>query len=524
MEELIRQILVAARGMWHRRLPGLIAAWIAGVIGAIIVFQLPDKYEASARVYVDTDSVLRPLMAGLTIQPDMSQRVSILSRTLISRPNVEKLIRMTDLDHKLTTPAQKEKLVEELTGKLTIQAAGVGNLYSINFRDPSPEQARRIVQALLSIFMESSLGDKRQDSSQAREFIEGQITLYEGKLRDAENRQKEFRLRNLGLLSSSGQDYFSKMEALANETNSARMQLREAEMSRDALRTQIMQQEQAAKTASQEGKPAAPTDIPIPEIDTRLQELKRDLDELLRKYTDLHPDVIYTRRLISDLEEDRKREVEARLQAAAAAGDGTSTGSVQDVVLQQLKVGLAEGEANVAALRARVNDYEVRYKQLREAAETLPQIDAEMAQLNRDYDVIKQQYDSLVQRRESASMTGELEQTGELTDFRIIDPPRVGTKPAAPNRLLLIPLVLLAALAIGAGVSFLISQILPTFHDTRTLREITKRPLLGAVAMIERPALAKARRRRNLVFYGGLGGLTGSYAMLILAVYFLPWF
>jgi polysaccharide chain length determinant protein (PEP-CTERM system associated) len=234
--------------------------------------------------------------------------------------------------------------------------------------------------------------------------------------------------------------------------------------------------------------------------------------------------VIYTRRLISDLEEDRKREVEARLQAAAAAGDGTSTGSVQDVVLQQLKVGLAEGEANVAALRARVNDYEVRYKQLREAAETLPQIDAEMAQLNRDYDVIKQQYDSLVQRRESASMTGELEQTGELTDFRIIDPPRVGTKPAAPNRLLLIPLVLLAALAIGAGVSFLISQILPTFHDTRTLREITKRPLLGAVAMIERPALAKARRRRNLVFYGGLGGLTGSYAMLILAVYFLPWF
>jgi len=462
-------------------------------------------------------------MAGLAIQPDMSKRVSMLSRTLISRPNVEKLIRMTDLDHKLTTPAQKEKLVEELMEKLKIQAAGGGNLYSINLRDPSQEQARRIVQALLSIFMESSLGDKRQDSSQAREFIEGQITLYESKLRDAENRQKEFRLRNLGLLSSSGQSYFGKMEAVANETNSARMQLREAEMSRDAMRTQILQQEQAAKTASEESKPAAPADIPIPEIDSRLQELKRDVDELLRKYTELHPDVIYTRRLIADLEQDRKREVEARLQAAAASGGGASSGSFQDVVLQQLKVALAEGEANVAALRARVNDYDARYKQLREAAESLPQIDAEMAQLNRDYDVIKRQYDSLVQRRESASMTGELEETGELTNFRIIDPPRVGSEPAAPNRLLLIPLVFLAAVAVGGAISFLISQILPTFHDTRTLREITKRPLLGAVTMLERPSVLKARRRRNVLFYGGLGGLTGSYAMLVLGVYFLPW-
>jgi len=371
--------------------------------------------------------------------------------------------------------------------------------------------------------MESSLGDKRQDSSQAREFIEGQITLYEGKLRDAENRQKEFRLRNLGLLSSSGQDYFGKMEALANETNAARMQLREAEMSRDALRTQILQQEQATKTATEEGKPAPQTDIPIPEIDTRLQALKVDLDELLRKYTDLHPDVIYTRRLIADLEEDRKREVEVRLQAAAASGGDTSSGSFQDVVLQQLKVGLAEGEANVAALRARVNDYETRYRQLREAAESIPQIDAELSQLNRDYGVIKGQYDNLVQRRESASMTGELEETGELTSFRIIDPPRVGTEPAAPNRLLLIPLVFLAALVIGAAISFLISQILPTFQDTRTLREITKRPLLGAVTMLERPSVLKARRRRSVLFYGGLGGLAGSYAMLVLGVYFLPW-
>jgi polysaccharide chain length determinant protein (PEP-CTERM system associated) len=521
MEQLLQQALLILRGVWQRRLPGLIAAWIAGVVGAIVVIQLPDQYEASARVYVDTDSVLRPLMQGLAIQPDVGQRVQILSRTLISRPNVEKLIRMTDMDHKLQTPAQKERLVDELMATLKIQAAGTNNLYSINFRDPSPEQARKTVQALLSIFMESSLGEKRQDSVQAREFIEQQISEYEGKLRDAENRLKEFRLRNLGLLSSSGQDYFAKMDVVTNEMNAARNQLREAEMSRDALKQQIEEQEAALKVQVSDAAATAPTDIPIPEIDGRLQTLKTELQELLRKYTEEHPDVIYSKRLIKDLEEDRKREVAARLKALSgqANATGASTGSMQEVVLQQLKVGLAEAQANVAALRARVTDAEQRYQQLRAAAESIPQIDAEMAQLNRDYNVIKGQYDSLVTRRESAAITGQLEEAGKVADFRIIDPPRVGSEPAAPNRLLLIALVFVAALGVGAGVSFLVSQVLPTFPDGKTLRTISRRPLLGTITMLERPSLIKARRRRNYVFFGGLGSLAGSYVLLAVVIY-----
>ena len=521
MDQLIRQALLIARGIWQRRVPGLVAAWIAGVIGAVVVLQLPDQYEASARVYVDTDSVLKPLMAGLAIQPNVSQRVSILSRTLISRPNVEKLIRMTDLDHTLTTPGEKERLVDELMGKLQIQAAGVGNLYSINFRDPSPEQAQKIVQSLLSIFMESSLGNKRQDSTQAKEFIDEQIAQYEAKLREAENRVKEFRLRNLGL-SSTG-DYFGRMEALGSEIEKARTELREAEMSRDSLRAQIQQQEEAAKTAAEVSPSAPPADIPVPEIDGRLEVQRQNLDELLRKYTDQHPDVIWTKRVIGDLEEARKREVEARLKAQAGSiGGGSPATTIQGMVLQQLKIGFGEAEAQVAALRARVADHEARYKQLKESAESVPQIDTELAQLNRDYDIMKTQYANLVARRESASMTGELEESGNVTDFRIIDPPRVGTKPAAPNRLLLISLTFIAALSVGAAVSFLVSQMLPTFWDVRTLREITKRSVLGSVSALERPALIKAQRRKNWVFFGALGGLAGCYAMLALAIHLLP--
>ena len=86
------------RGIWHRRWIGLAVAWLAAIIGIAVVYRIPERYEASARVYVDTESLLRPLLAGLAIQPNLDQQVSLMSRTLISRPNVEKLVRMADLD------------------------------------------------------------------------------------------------------------------------------------------------------------------------------------------------------------------------------------------------------------------------------------------------------------------------------------------------------------------------------------------------------------------------------------------
>src|SRR6476469_6640715 len=98
MQELLQQVVALARGVWHRRWIGLGVAWLAALIGIAVVYRIPEKYEASARVFVDTESLLRPLLAGLAIQPNLDQQVSLMSRTLISRPNVDKLVRLADLD------------------------------------------------------------------------------------------------------------------------------------------------------------------------------------------------------------------------------------------------------------------------------------------------------------------------------------------------------------------------------------------------------------------------------------------
>ncbi|MFN0000576.1 MAG: Wzz/FepE/Etk N-terminal domain-containing protein, partial [Burkholderiaceae bacterium] len=98
MDELLAQSISVARGMWRHRWPAMLVAGLVAVAGIVVVLAVPDKYEASARIYVDTQSILQPLMAGMTVAPNIDQQVAMLSRTLISRPNVEKLVRMADLD------------------------------------------------------------------------------------------------------------------------------------------------------------------------------------------------------------------------------------------------------------------------------------------------------------------------------------------------------------------------------------------------------------------------------------------
>ena len=512
MQQVIEQLLQYARDIWHRRWIGLAVAWVVAVIGAVGVFRLPDKYEASARVYVDTQTVLRPLLAGMTVIPDADRQVGILSRILLSRPNVAKIIRKSDLD--TAAQQQADDLIDATLGSLSIaRVAGGDNVYTIAFRYSDGRKARDVVQAALSTFIEQSIGTSRTDSEGARRFVDEQIADYEKKLEEAENRLQEFRLKHLGLLGAGTGSYLSQMETLSNQIKDARIELRIAEQTRDGIKSQLDDQlDSAGDTAS--GAPT--TVIAVPELDARIDRLNQQVDEGLRKYTEQHPDIVMARRLIAQLEEERKRELEARRKAAAVGKpNAINTGNP---VVQQLKVALNEAEANVNSTRARVAEYESSYRGLKAKAESLPKIDTDLAQLNRDYQIQKRQYEQLVQRRETASLSGKFEDVSG-PEFRIIEPPRVAPKPVAPNRLQLLGGVLLASILAGIGASFVMSQVRPTFHDGRALREIARRPLLGMVSMVPSAGLRRERMRAGFLFAGGVGGLLASWSAAILFTY-----
>ncbi len=490
MQELINQITTALRGMWKYRRLGVFVAWLVAIAGAVGVMLMPNHYEASARVYVDTQSILRPLMSGLAVQPNVDQQVAMLSRTLISRPTVERLVRMADLDLGTRDKAERERLIVDVTQALSIRSTGRDNLYTLSYRGDSPDQALRVVQALMTIFVESSLGDSRTDSESARRFIEEQIKNYEAKLTEAETRLKDFRLRNLELQSQGGGDMATRLGELNNTLSQARLELREAESAREAARRQL----EAARSSMQAGS-SGPVGFATPELDARLDALKRNLDALLQRYTEQHPDVINTRKLIGELEAQKKREI-AELQRAAAANPGRPVIEGNPALVELSRIQSA-AEVQAASLRSRVAEYEARVARARQLMTAAPQIEAEQAQLNRDYEVHRKNYEDLVARRESITISGELGSTSRLADFRVIDPPRANDKPVAPNRVLLLPVALLLALGAGGGVAFLMSQVRPVFFDGSSLRHAVDLPLLGVVGLV-RSETVRQRERRSL--------------------------
>jgi len=506
MQELIQQALTHLRGMWHRRWIGLGIAWAVAIIGVAIVYKIPERYEASARVYVDTETLLRPLLAGLAVQPNLDQQVSLISRTLISRPNVEKLLRLADLDLQTVDAADRDDLIDKVIKSIKLEGNVTSNLYVISYRDPDPGRARKVVQSLLSIFVESSLGDKRQDTQAAVKFLDEQIKRYEQNLQATENKIKDFRLKYLSVSNRDGQDYFARMSALAVAIDAAKLELQSAQQARDAYKQQI-----AGETPVYIPEAANAESEAVPEVDTRIAALKQDLDTLLRKYTEQHPDVVATRRLIKQLEEQRKTELAARRKAAADAPPRAANSLDQNPVMQQMRISLGDAEASVASARAKLAGLEGQYERLKSQAQLVPQVEADFTQLNRDYDVQKKTYENLLARREAASMGKDVQDTGGA-QFRIIDPTRVSPQPVAPNRLALLGVVFALAVLSGLLASLLTSQMMPTFHDARTMRDITRRPILGMVSMLPSDALQRVRRRRAWLFAGGLGGLFATFS------------
>ncbi len=501
MDQVVQQLMSYARAIWHRRWYVAIVAWLISIAGWVGVYLLPDRYEASARVYVDTQTLLKPLLSGLTVDPGVEQQIKLMTRALVSRPTLEKVARMTDLDIHAKTPEDTEEMLDNLAKKISIADTGRENLYTLSFQDENPELAKKVVQALLTIFVESSLGKTRQDIASSQKFIEEQLQQYQQKLVDAENALKEFKQKHVGVMPGQGGDYYAKLEQGATQLRQAELDLREATNRRDQLKRQLEDEEPELAAAAAVVSTSS-------EVDGRIQALEKQMDSLRLQYTDLHPDIQSTKRLIAKLEEQKKQEIAARKADPSGA-------KIQNPVYQQLTIAIAEADGTVASLRARVSEFQGRYNALRSASSMIPQVEQEFTQLMRDYDVYKSNYTELLAKRESAAMSSEVESKTDTVDFRVIDPPRVPLAPAWPNRPLLLSLVPLGGLVAGFAAAFLISQIRRTVADRKSLRELTGLPLLGAVTKIETEEARRVRRKRLMAFLATIGSLVGAYGVLI---------
>src|SRR4051794_16987383 len=336
MDKALEQLLEHLRGMWNRRFWGLSAAWLVALLGMTYALFSPAQYEASARVFVDTQSVLKPLMVGLTVQPNNEQQVKMLADSLLSRPNLEHLLGMVAFDPTVRTERDRDKLIQELSTQVQLSRSEKSNMFSLSYRDSDPLRAKRVVDALLSIFVESSASARRRDTSKALAFLDSQIGEYEAILKKAETRLKDFKMQNLEHLTTSS-DSVGSMLALETEIERARAELRSAQQRRDVLRRQLSGEDPIFVSDAVEPGTGAASDS-LSELDARANGLRRNLDELLRKFTEQHPDVVGTRRILGDLEKQRAALLAARRSGKAPAPVSSNARRLPNPVYQQLKV------------------------------------------------------------------------------------------------------------------------------------------------------------------------------------------
>ena len=504
MYEVWGQIVEQLSGMWRFRWRALVVAWSVALAGWAWVYALPNIYSASARVHVDTESVLRPLLRGLVIESNIQDQLAFMTRALLSRPQLEKVARETDLDLRAHTPREMEGIVEELQRKIVISGDGRSSIYTISYEDADRLLAQRVVQTLLDTFVETSLGNKRSDSSSAQRFLEEQIRDYEQRLSQAEERLAEFKKKHVGMMPGDGGDYYERLQKENQTLDGLRADLRLAVERRDQLRGQIDGEEAVFGMV----QPSTGGGVSS-SLDGKIADYEVQVADLRLKYTERHPDILALEGTIAQLKKQRDAEF------ASIKGARATAGLELNPVYQELRMSLTEAELEVTTVRGKLADQERRVADLRRAVDTVPEVEAELKRLNRDYDVTKKQYEELLGSLESARLSEQAEQSSDDIKFKIIDPPVASLQPVAPNRPLFLSIVLLAALGAGGALAFLQNQLAPVFTSRRRLAELTRVPVLGTVTLVQTPQQRLTARVATVAFGGGVLALVAAYALTV---------
>lgn len=511
-------LLFYLRGVWRRKWIAAGICWLVCLIGWPSVFYIPNKYESQARVYVDVDSLLTPLLRGLAIDSNPLQQLDYMQRTLLSRPNLEQVIHLADLDAQARTPEEKEALLLDLARSIRVTLQGA-NLFSISYQDEFPVEAKNVVKGVLTVFSETSAGNNRSEMDNARRFLEEQIASYERQLRAAETRRAQFRETYSDILPQA-QANASRLDALRNDMPKLKLAAEDAQARRDSVAKemastpQFLSVDQAAAVIIRNGG------TQLSPKQAQLADLQRKLGDMKSRYTDDFPDVVAVKRDIATLQQ----ELDGEKKDPNNKDDGNDTvhkATVPNPVYEQLKMRLVDADSAVAASKRQLNFAASEQERLEQATKAVPGIDLQQQNLDRDYEILKKNYSELITRREAANLAQAADTQADKVQFRIVDAPQVPLIPVSPNRPLLYSAVLVAGLAAGVGAALLLAQLDRSFATLSGLRTFGF-PVLGSISRVNlfgtrRRALQQATGLAASVFallviYGAL--LFANYAAL----------
>ncbi|MEM1439264.1 MAG: XrtA system polysaccharide chain length determinant [Pseudomonadota bacterium] len=496
------------RGTWRFKWRAVAVAWIVALFGWFAVYSMPDTYEASARIYVDTENAIRPYVEGLAPTQNVLNEVAIVTREMLSRPNLAKVARETDLDLRADTDREFEGLLTSLQERISV-SGNRDNIFRISFADADREKAVAVVESLVNTFVEDSLVADRNESGTAQVFLEDKIADYEERLTAAEDRLAEFKRENVAYMPNQQGGFFERLQGAQGDLAEAESRLGLARQRRDELLRQI------------EGEvPVFGTVSPVPGVagedgfaSGKIAQLEAQLEELRLVYTDKHPRIGQIQETIDLL---RRQQADARLAQGPEDLIARANPLDRNPVYQNMKIQLGATEVEIVELQTLVSQYRQQVARLSEQVNTIPQVEAELSRLNRDYDVVKRNYEQFLQQLESANIGVDLDETIDDVQFRIIDPPFSARTPVGPPRVAFLSVVLVAALGLGTVVAFGFNLLSPVFFTATSLTSLSGIPVLGAVQLVQPKSMRRAKRLEHVAVAGALLTLASLFVGAIL--------
>jgi len=497
MQEIIEQVMDYLKGIWIKRRYLMISTWIICPIGWFFVAQLENVYESEAIVFADTQSILGPLLKGITVETNTEDQIQLMVKTLLSRTNLDRITRMTDLDVRAKSDLQYESLIDNLKEGIIIKKTGGKrqNIFKISFEDQDPEMAKDVVQAVLTVFIETTIGENRIDSDSAQKFLTTQINDYESRLLAAESRLTDFKQKYNDVLPNQYGGYYQKLTKAKEQLKKIELDLLETKTQLKSAKAQLPDK----RTESNKTPSNIKNDNTIETTyDKRISELETSLDNLSVRYTNKYPDIIEIENRLSHLKQQRTNEIEKYLDSSTDENANYSLS--QSPVTQEILMQINQLENQVASFTVRADNYRKEVTDLESKIHILPEIEAELVALNRGYNITKDKYEELLTRRETAQLAKQADDSNSKIKFNVIEPPRASSEPIGPKRILFIVMIAFLGFGAGTGLSLLVSQINPVVTSTSQVARLTGIPIFGVVSASEHLGLQKWHRKKTFIF------------------------
>ena len=499
LSEVLGEVKDIFFGGWRYRWPAISVMWVCCVIGWLVVLSMPNIYEASSRMFIDTESSLDPLLQGLAVDTNQIDEAMVQVRSLTSRPSMERIATIAGIVPVDSTPAQLQGIVQKLQEDVTL-TLDTNQVLSVMYENSDKGAALSVVSQLMDGFVEGLLRVNRTDTDSAQEFLETKLAEYGDLLIEAENNLAEFKRQNIGRMPGAGQDYFTRLQEEENRLAQLQLAYQLAQDRRSELLRQIEGESPVFGILSASGADQ-PTSRKALEYEAELQRLRI-------QYTDSHPEIVRIKGIIAEMNE------KDALESSSGVGGGGEPSLDENPVYQNMKIQLSAAELELSDLKIQRETQRRLVEDLRNKVDIIPDVEANLKKLNRDYDVNKAQYDALLQRLELSRLTEAAEAQSNI-DFRVIDPPIVTPFPVGPERPLFMTIVLIISIAAGLGLALVLSFIRPVFYSPRGLERHFNVPVLGGVEYVSSAEDSAQRKKSSIMTAAYFGGIIVIYILMI---------